>query len=88
MGLANRVVPKGKALEEAVNYAKQLVRFPQLCMNVDRDSCYNACYDATSFEDAMTFEYQKGYRAVTEEGKLGAQRFSRGSGRHGDFSKL
>src|SRR6186713_2680026 len=39
MGLANRVVPKGKAFEEAMRTAEGLVRFPQLCLNVDRNSC-------------------------------------------------
>ncbi|KXS93731.1 hypothetical protein AC579_2179 [Pseudocercospora musae] len=53
MGLANRIVPKGKALEEALVLAESLLKFPQLCMNLDRNSCYNACYNARAFEEAM-----------------------------------
>ncbi|CAK4023282.1 related to 3-hydroxybutyryl- dehydratase [Lecanosticta acicola] len=87
MGLANRVVPKGRALEEAVAIARQLRDFPQLCMNLDRSSCYYARYDASSFEDAMRFEFEHGIEAVQREGEAGAKRFSRGSGRHGAFTE-
>lgn len=88
MGLANRVVPKGKALDEALTIAKQLLEFPQICMNSDRESCYHACYDAKSFEDALKFEFDAGRNALKLEGSAGAQRFSSGKGRHGNFSKL
>ncbi|KAA8647773.1 hypothetical protein EYZ11_000168 [Aspergillus tanneri] len=85
MGLANRVVPKGKALEEAMKIARQLVMFPQGCMNVDRASCYYAAYEAGSFEDAMRFEYDNGIEVVESESVKGAARFSSGAGRHGKF---
>ncbi|UJO20429.1 putative enoyl-CoA hydratase [Fulvia fulva] len=88
MGLANRVVPKGKALEEALKIAQQLRDFPQICMNVDRTSCYNACYNARSFEDAMKFEIDGGLESVDAEVAAGAKRFSQGKGRHGSFAKL
>jgi enoyl-CoA hydratase/carnithine racemase len=88
MGLANRVVPKGKALEEAIKLAEQLVGFPPICMNADRTSCYNAAYDARSFEDAMKFEFENGIGASAAEGVHGATKFKEGSGRHGKFSKL
>lgn len=87
MGLANRVVPKGKALEEAITLAKQLREFPQLCMNFDRNSCYNACFNASSFQEAMRYEFENGIEAVRREGALGASRFSAGSGRHGAFDE-
>lgn len=85
MGLANRVVPKGKALEEATKIARQLVTFPQGCMNADRTSCYNAVYNAGSFEDAMRFEYDNGIKVVDSESVKGAAKFSAGAGRHGKF---
>ena len=81
-GLVNRVVSKGKALEEATNLAKQLLTFPQACMNVDRAACYYAAYNAASFEDAMSNEFSNGIKVNTEEG---ASRFSGGAGRHGGF---
>lgn len=69
MGLANRVVPKGKALEEAEKIANQLLGFPQECMNVDRRSTYNAAYNAKSFGEAMNSKKtpkEKECCAVTE----------------------
>jgi enoyl-CoA hydratase/carnithine racemase len=87
MGLANRVVPKGKALQEAVGIAESLVRFPQGCMNVDRSSCYYAAYNAASFEDALSHEFNDGIKVVDKESVEGAVRFSKGEGRHGKFSE-
>ncbi|CAJ0544573.1 Ff.00g036840.m01.CDS01 [Fusarium sp. VM40] len=84
-GLANRVVPEGQALAEATKIAKQLLTFPQECMNVDRASCYYAAYNATSFEDALRNEYENGVKVVTTESVKGAGEFSRGAGRHGVF---
>ncbi|KAL3452020.1 ClpP/crotonase-like domain-containing protein [Aspergillus insuetus] len=85
MGLANRVVPKGKALEQATKIARQLVTFPQGCMNTDRASCYYAAYNAGSFEDALSFEYDNGIKVIDKESVKGAARFSAGAGRHGKF---
>jgi len=85
MGLANRVVPKGKALEEAQNIAKLLTTFPQGCMNVDRNSCYYAAYNATSFEDALSNEFDEGIKVIDTESIQGAAKFSAGAGRHGAF---
>lgn len=48
MGLANRVVPKGQGVTEAMKVARLLLSFPQLCMNKDREACYYATYGATS----------------------------------------
>ncbi|KAL4802357.1 ClpP/crotonase-like domain-containing protein [Aspergillus unguis] len=85
IGLANRVVSKGKALEEAMAIARQLVAFPQRCMNVDRTSCYYAAYGASSFEDALRNEYDNGIGVLEAESVQGAKRFSAGAGRHGRF---
>ncbi|RMZ90578.1 hypothetical protein DV736_g2195, partial [Chaetothyriales sp. CBS 134916] len=88
MGLANRVVPKGKAVDEALALAKQLIAFPWLCLTADRESCYYAAYNATSFEDALSFEFDGGIEAVQKEAIQGAAKFSAGAGRHGSFEKL
>lgn len=87
MGLANRVVADGKALDTAISIARQLVNFPQLCMNADRESAYYAAYDSISFTDALRYEFANGSRVVIAEGKAGAARFKEGAGRHGDFSE-
>lgn len=85
MGLANRVVPRGKGVEEALGIARQLVSFPQGCINVDRASCYNAAYNAASFEEALAFEYDRGIEVIESESVKGAKRFRDGAGRHGKF---
>ncbi|KAE9568767.1 putative enoyl-CoA hydratase 1 [Colletotrichum fructicola] len=87
MGLANRVVLKGKALEEATKIARQLLAFPQACMNTDRASCYYAAYNASSFEDALSREFNAGIKVISSESVKGAARFSKGAGRHGSFEE-
>ncbi|KAL7788380.1 putative enoyl-CoA hydratase/isomerase [Trichoderma ceciliae] len=85
MGLANRVVPKGQSLEEATKIARQLLGFPQACMNVDRSSCYYSAYNAASFEDALRNEFVNGSQVISTESVKGAAQFSAGAGRHGVF---
>lgn len=85
MGLANRVVPKGQALAEATKIARQLLTFPQACMNVDRSNCYYSAYNASSFEDALKNEFDQGVKVITRESVAGAAKFSGGAGRHGAF---
>lgn len=88
MGLANRIVPKGKAFEEAMRIAEQLLQFPQLCMNKDRKSAYYAAFEANCFTDAMDFEFSNGKEVLIKEGVGGARRFASGEGRSGSFAKL
>ncbi|KAF3352883.1 Leupeptin-inactivating enzyme 2 [Verticillium dahliae VDG1] len=87
MGLANRVVPQGQALQEATRIARQLLLFPQRCMNTDRESCYYAAYNARSFEDALGREFDEGVKVITTESVAGAAKFSSGAGRHGAFER-
>src|SRR5213079_3238625 len=42
MGLANRIVDRGNALESAKELARQIAAFPQRCMRSDRMSAYEA----------------------------------------------
>lgn len=83
IGLANRVVPKGKAREAAEELARELARFPQTCLRGDRLSAYEQ-FDL-SFEEALTNELRHGVRALAEEASQGAQSFAKGTGRHGSF---
>ncbi len=85
MGLANRVVPRGKARQAAQELARQLAAFPQICLHNDRLSAYEQ-FDL-SFEEAMANEFQHGLKALEQEAQEGAARFTGGSGRHGDFEK-
>ncbi|OAL57376.1 ClpP/crotonase [Pyrenochaeta sp. DS3sAY3a] len=85
MGLANRVVPRGKAVEEAMRIAESLIAFPQLCMNKDRQSAFYAAYEAKSLEDALRFEFRNGEEVLSKESLSGAKRFAGGAGRSGSF---
>ncbi|CAL5872840.1 uncharacterized protein PFLUO_LOCUS7109 [Penicillium psychrofluorescens] len=88
MGLANRVVPKGESLKEALAIAKQLIAFPELCLNTDRRSCYYSAFEASSFQDAMSQEFNAGRKVISAEAIAGAAAFSKGSGRHGSFKEF
>ncbi len=83
MGLANRVVEDGKALEAALEIAEQLSAFPQICMRADRRSAL-AQWDF-DWDEATRREMEGGLKAIDVEAIAGASRFSSGAGRHGKF---
>lgn len=84
MHLVNRVVPQGKALEEAETLARQISEFPQVCMRGDRKSAYEQW--GMDEMPAMLNEFEHGMKALNAgETVSGATRFTKGSGRHGDF---
>jgi enoyl-CoA hydratase len=82
MGLANRVVADGEALQEALTLAHQLAGLPQTCMRSDRLSAYEQWSLPTA--DALRNESRRGI-AVLSSGETahGAERFAGGEGRHG-----
>ncbi|MGI9295216.1 MAG: crotonase/enoyl-CoA hydratase family protein [Pseudomonadales bacterium] len=84
MGIANRIVAPGSALEHTLTLAKQIAAFPQCCLRADRMSSYQQ-WDM-DFATAFNNEFNGGM-AVLESGETvaGAQRFSAGAGRHGQF---
>ncbi len=84
MGLANRVVEPGKALEVAVVLGKELAKFPQRCMRNDRLSSYQQW--GLDLEQALANELRLGLEVIRSgETRAGAQRFAGGAGRHGSF---
>ncbi len=87
MGLANRVVPDGTALEAALALARDLLRYPQACLRSDRLS---ACEQwGLSADDALANEFERGVRVIESlETVTGATRFAAGKGRHGDFDQI
>lgn len=82
MGLANRVVPPGLARQAALELARTLAGFPQATMNADRASAY-AQWDLP-LEAALRQEWEAGKQRIGDA-LQGAQKFSGGSGRHGQF---
>lgn len=84
MGLANRVVPDGKAREASEELAAELARFPQQCMRSDRLSAYEQ-WDM-SLEEAFQNEFNRGMEILKSgESLSGAKSFTAGKGRHGSF---
>jgi len=82
IGLANRVVPKGSALLEALALARQISSFPQTCLRNDRLSALEQ-WDMGE-EDAARNETRRGLAVLASgEALSGAARFTEGRGRHG-----
>ncbi len=82
MGLANRVVETGAALDGAIALAQELARLPQLCLRSDRRSSYDQW--GLPLDAALRNEYELGVATVASGETLeGATRFAAGAGRHG-----
>jgi enoyl-CoA hydratase len=82
MGLINRCVPDGEALQSAITLARQLSSFPQTAMREDRLSVIEQ-WDLSE-QDAIANEIRHGLVTVASGETLsGAATFGRGAGRHG-----
>ncbi|TDE20882.1 crotonase/enoyl-CoA hydratase family protein [Actinomadura sp. 6K520] len=84
MGLANRVVEPGRAVDAARELADRIAAFPFECVLADRASTY-AGLDLPLAE-ALRAEGAAGVPIVAREGVDGASRFVAGEGRHGRFT--
>jgi enoyl-CoA hydratase len=85
IGLVNRLVEPGKALEIAIELAQTLTGFPQHGLRGDRMSVYEQW--SLSWEDARRNELEHGLKVLASgESRAGAQRFSSGEGKHGSFN--
>jgi enoyl-CoA hydratase len=82
IGLVDRVVEDGMALEEALKLARDVASHPQTCLRSDRLS---ACEQwGLPLEAALRKETQLGLQVLDSgETVTGAQRFLAGAGRHG-----
>src|SRR5262249_6149523 len=82
MGLANRLVPRGTALEAAIALAKDIAKFPQRCLRSDRLAVYEQWQ--LDLEDALVSEFHRGMQVV-QSGDLmgGLEVFGQTAGRHG-----
>ena len=82
MGLVNRVVEAGAALDAAVALAAELAALPQACMRHDRLSALEQ-WDLDE-PQATVNEIRHGLQSIASgETAAGAARFSAGEGRHG-----
>ena len=84
IGLANRLAPKGQALSVALDLARQISAFPQLCMRNDRLSAMEQW--SLNWDDAQAMEVRYGLETLaTGSAVEGATRFVSGQGRGGVF---
>jgi enoyl-CoA hydratase len=86
IGLANRVVPQGASRAAAEALARELAALPQVCLRSDRLSAYEQWgQDGAA---AMANEFRRGAAVLASgEARAGAERFSRGAGRHGNAER-
>jgi enoyl-CoA hydratase len=80
IGLANRVVEPGTALDAALALGRDLARLPQTCLRTDRRSVLEQW--GLDHDAAMANELVLGRRALAAD-DLAVSRFVEGDGRHG-----
>ncbi|CAN5875623.1 crotonase/enoyl-CoA hydratase family protein [soil metagenome] len=84
MGLVNRLVPPGTALDAAIELGTGIASFPQQCLRGDRASSYEQW--SLDLDDALAVEYRHGMATIKSGETIeGAARFAAGEGRHGAF---
>ena len=81
MGLVNRLVRAGQALEVAAGLAAELAALPQTCMRHDRLSVLEQWGLVEG--EAMGVELAHGLVSLESDALAGAARFAAGAGRHG-----
>jgi len=82
MGLANRLVPPGQALPEALKLGHEVAAHPQAALRSDRLSSYEQW--SLALDDALANEYRHGM-ATLQTGELleGLARYASGGWREG-----
>lgn len=82
IGLATRVVPAGRARQEAEALARTIAAFPPHGVRGDRQSLHETA--GLDLEAALAREFAIGRAAIESgEAQAGARRFAGGQGRHG-----
>jgi enoyl-CoA hydratase len=74
IGLANRVVPAGGALDAAVELGRELAALPQTCLREDRASVLEQ--DGLDEEAALANEFRHGQVSLASDALTGANRFT------------
>ena len=84
MGLVNRLVPKGAALEAAVALARDLAKVPQHALRSDRLASYEQWH--LGLEAALVSEFHRGMQVVQSGGMMtGLDVFTKTAGGHGSL---
>ncbi|CAF4571198.1 unnamed protein product, partial [Rotaria sp. Silwood1] len=87
IGLINRLVPDGQCLSEAIQLAKDILRFPYECMNTDRMSAYFSV--SNTIDNSLKHEYEHGIKLIERESIPGAKHFVENKqGRGGKYDDI
>lgn len=87
IGLLNRLVPDGQCLSQAIQLAKDILRFPYDCMNTDRISAHFAT--SNTVDDSLKREYEYGIKLIERESIFGAKHFiEQKQGRGGKYDDV
>jgi enoyl-CoA hydratase/carnithine racemase len=87
IGLINRLVPDGQSLSEAIQLAKDILRYPYECMNTDRISAHFAV--SNTVDNSLKHEYEYGIKLIERESILGAKHFiEQKQGRGGKYDDV
>ena len=86
IGLCEYLVPDGEVRQKAEELARDIARFPQVCVRADRRSAIKS--QGLPIRDALIQEWYNGREALVKDGVAGATRFKDGLGRHGDFEEI
>jgi enoyl-CoA hydratase len=82
IGLADRLVPNGKAREAAEQLAREIAALPQACLRSDRQSALEGL--SLPHDEAMANEFRHGQGVLAGPGVVaGVSRFRGGAGRGG-----
>jgi enoyl-CoA hydratase len=82
IGLVNRLVAHGTALDAAIGLATEIAALPQRCLRSDRRSSFDQW--GLTFDEALANETALGLATIRSgETREGAARFAAGEGRHG-----
>ncbi len=85
IGLVNRIAEQDSALPAAITLAESICAFPQQCMRNDRQSMIEQW--GMTEKQALANEVQLGINTLESgETLIGAVKFKRGAGRHGEFN--
>ena len=85
IGLCEYLVENGKSKEKAISLAEEIAKFPQECVRADRNSIKKQ--NNLTIKQGLEYEWNN-KKVVSSEGIDGANRFSQGYGRHGDFENI
>ena len=86
IGLCEYLVPNGEVRQKAEALARNIARFPPVCVRADRRSAIRS--HGLPLRDALIQEWYNGREALVKDGIAGATRFKDGLGRHGDFENI